>query len=41
VDGVLNHYHVGCWVVAGDAMAIKDAVTRELGGGRHGERLLE
>lgn len=31
VAGVLNHYHVGCRVVAGDAMAIKDAVTRELG----------
>ena len=31
LDGVLNHYHVGCRYVAGDAMTIKNVVTRELG----------
>jgi len=31
VDGVLDHFHVGCRSVAGDAVLIKDAVTRELG----------
>jgi benzoyl-CoA reductase/2-hydroxyglutaryl-CoA dehydratase subunit BcrC/BadD/HgdB len=31
VDGVLNHYHVGCRSVAGDALIIKDAITKELG----------
>ncbi len=31
LDGVLNHYHVGCRYVAGDAMTIKNAVTKELG----------
>jgi benzoyl-CoA reductase/2-hydroxyglutaryl-CoA dehydratase subunit BcrC/BadD/HgdB len=31
VDGVLDHYHVGCRGVAGDAFIIKDAVTKELG----------
>ncbi|MGD0920077.1 MAG: 2-hydroxyacyl-CoA dehydratase family protein [Thermodesulfobacteriota bacterium] len=30
VDGVLNHYHVGCRSVAGDALIIKDAITKEL-----------
>ena len=28
VDGVLNHYHVGCRSVAGDALIIKDAITK-------------
>ena len=31
LDGVLNHYHVGCRYVAGDAITIKNVVTRELG----------
>jgi benzoyl-CoA reductase/2-hydroxyglutaryl-CoA dehydratase subunit BcrC/BadD/HgdB len=31
LDGVLNHYHVGCRYVAGDAIAIKNVVTKELG----------
>ena len=31
VDGVLDRFHVGCRTVAGDAMMIKDAITRELG----------
>ncbi len=31
IDGVLDHYHVGCRGVAGDAFMIRDAVTRELG----------
>jgi len=31
VDGVLNRYHAGCRSVAGDAFAIKDGITRELG----------
>lgn len=31
VDGVLNRYHVGCRTVAGDALIIQDAVTKELG----------
>jgi benzoyl-CoA reductase/2-hydroxyglutaryl-CoA dehydratase subunit BcrC/BadD/HgdB len=30
VDGVLNHYHVGCRSVAGDAFIINDAITKEL-----------
>lgn len=30
VDGVLNHYHVGCRYVAGDAMSIQRALTKEL-----------
>jgi hypothetical protein len=31
VDGVLGKYHVGCRMGAGDAMLIKDAITRQLG----------
>jgi len=31
VNGVQNHYHVGCRYVAGDAMTIKNAVMKELG----------
>ncbi|NLO27142.1 MAG: 2-hydroxyacyl-CoA dehydratase [Actinobacteria bacterium] len=31
LDGVLNHYHVGCRYVAGDALPIKNVVTKELG----------
>jgi len=31
LDGVLNHYHVGCRYVAGDAVVIKNAVMKELG----------
>jgi benzoyl-CoA reductase/2-hydroxyglutaryl-CoA dehydratase subunit BcrC/BadD/HgdB len=31
VDGVLNHYHVGCRSVAGDALIIKDAITKKMG----------
>jgi benzoyl-CoA reductase/2-hydroxyglutaryl-CoA dehydratase subunit BcrC/BadD/HgdB len=31
VDGVLNHYHVGCRSVAGDAFIIKDEITKKLG----------
>ena len=31
IDGALDHYHVGCRDVAGDALAIKDALVKELG----------
>ena len=31
VDGVLVRFHVGCRTVAGDALIIKDAITRKLG----------
>ena len=31
VDGVLNHYHVGCRSVAGDALILEDAIIKELG----------
>lgn len=31
VDGVLNHYHVGCRSVAGDALILQDAIKKELG----------
>ncbi|MBN1631902.1 MAG: 2-hydroxyacyl-CoA dehydratase [Thermoleophilia bacterium] len=31
LDGVVNHYHVGCRYVAGDAITIKNVVTKELG----------
>lgn len=31
VDGVLNHYHVGCRSVAGDALICKEAIEKELG----------
>jgi benzoyl-CoA reductase/2-hydroxyglutaryl-CoA dehydratase subunit BcrC/BadD/HgdB len=30
IDGVLDHYHVGCRSVAGDAFLIRDAVQKEL-----------
>jgi benzoyl-CoA reductase/2-hydroxyglutaryl-CoA dehydratase subunit BcrC/BadD/HgdB len=31
VDGVLNHYHLGCRYVVGDGLLLRDAVLRELG----------
>lgn len=31
IDGVLDRYHVGCRVVAGDALLIEDAIRKELG----------
>jgi benzoyl-CoA reductase/2-hydroxyglutaryl-CoA dehydratase subunit BcrC/BadD/HgdB len=31
IDGVLDHFHVGCRGVAADALVIQEAVTRELG----------
>ncbi len=31
VDGVLDRFHVGCRSVAGDALLIKEAITKELG----------
>jgi benzoyl-CoA reductase/2-hydroxyglutaryl-CoA dehydratase subunit BcrC/BadD/HgdB len=31
VDGVLDQYHIGCRTTVGDAMVIRDVVTRELG----------
>lgn len=31
IEGVLDRYHVGCRAVAGDAMLIEKAITRELG----------
>jgi len=31
IDGVLDHFHVGCRGVAADALVIQDAVARELG----------
>lgn len=30
VDGVLNHYHVGCRSVAGDAFIIEEVIIKEL-----------
>ncbi len=30
IDGVINHYHVGCRFIAGDAIAERDAIIREL-----------
>ena len=31
VDGVLDRFHVGCRAVAGDALMIKNAITKKLG----------
>ena len=31
IDGVLDRYHVGCRTTCGDALIIKDAITKELG----------
>jgi benzoyl-CoA reductase/2-hydroxyglutaryl-CoA dehydratase subunit BcrC/BadD/HgdB len=31
IDGVLNHYHVGCRYVVGDALILRDAILKELG----------
>jgi benzoyl-CoA reductase/2-hydroxyglutaryl-CoA dehydratase subunit BcrC/BadD/HgdB len=31
VDGVLDHYHLGCRYVVGDTMILRDAILRELG----------
>jgi benzoyl-CoA reductase/2-hydroxyglutaryl-CoA dehydratase subunit BcrC/BadD/HgdB len=31
IDGILDHFHVGCRGVAGDALIIQDMVTKELG----------
>jgi 2-hydroxyglutaryl-CoA dehydratase, D-component len=31
VNGVLNHYHLGCRYVVGDALMLRDAVLKELG----------
>ena len=31
VEGVLDRYHAGCRSVAGDALIIRDAITKELG----------
>jgi benzoyl-CoA reductase/2-hydroxyglutaryl-CoA dehydratase subunit BcrC/BadD/HgdB len=31
IDGVLDHFHVGCRAVASDALLIRDAVMKELG----------
>ncbi|MBN1188110.1 MAG: 2-hydroxyacyl-CoA dehydratase [Dehalococcoidales bacterium] len=31
VDGVINRFHIGCRTVTGDALMIKDAITKELG----------
>lgn len=31
IEGVLDRYHAGCRSVAGDAMIIYDAITKELG----------
>ena len=31
VDGVLNHYHLGCRYVVGDALILRDAILKELG----------
>ncbi len=31
IDGVLDRYHVGCRVVAGDALVIESAIKKELG----------
>jgi benzoyl-CoA reductase/2-hydroxyglutaryl-CoA dehydratase subunit BcrC/BadD/HgdB len=31
VDGLLDKFHVGCRTTVGDALILKDAITRELG----------
>ena len=31
IDGVLDKYHVGCRINVGDALLIRDAITKELG----------
>ena len=31
IDGVIDHYHVGCRYMAADTLAIRDAITKELG----------
>ena len=31
VDGVLGKYHVGCRINVGDALIVKEAITKELG----------
>jgi hypothetical protein len=31
VDGVLNHYHLGCRYVAGDSLILRDTILKELG----------
>lgn len=31
VDGILDRFHAGCRTTAGDALIIKDAITKELG----------
>lgn len=30
IDGVIDHFHVGCRYMAGDTLAMRDAITREL-----------
>lgn len=31
IDGVIDHYHVGCRYMAADTFALREAITRELG----------
>ena len=31
IDGVIDHYHVGCRYMAADTLAMREAITRELG----------
>jgi benzoyl-CoA reductase/2-hydroxyglutaryl-CoA dehydratase subunit BcrC/BadD/HgdB len=31
IDGVIDHYHVGCRYLAGDTLALQEIITRELG----------
>lgn len=31
IDGVLDHFHIGCRGVAGDAMILQETITKELG----------
>jgi benzoyl-CoA reductase/2-hydroxyglutaryl-CoA dehydratase subunit BcrC/BadD/HgdB len=31
IDGVLDRYHIGCRTTCGDALSIKDTITKELG----------
>jgi hypothetical protein len=31
VDGVLNHYHLGCRYVVGDSLILRDTILKELG----------
>ena len=31
IDGVLDHFHIGCRAMAGDALIIKEEIKKQLG----------